>query len=226
MAEFLTTKGIASEIENIIRKAKEEIVLVSPYLQISDIFYERLEEASEANIPITILYGKDKLKNRERKSLNKLNTLRLYYFENLHAKCFYNEGKLIITSMNMYSFSEINNREMGVLFEKNKDRDLYTEAIKEVQSILKYSEKNHILKSDEKMTFEVTDVTENLEFGFCIRCERKINYNLDKPYCTDCFNSWQQFENVNYQESVCHNCGEYNSSTMMKPECWSCYSNN
>lgn len=227
MAKFLTTKGVASEIENIIIKAKKEIVLVSPFLQINQTFYERLGEASEGNIPITIIYGKDDLKNRERRSLHKLKTLSLFYFENLHAKCYYNEDKLIVSSMNMFSFSEINNREMGILVKKDEDTDLYNDAVIEVKSILKHSEKEFgkyitELEQDSKQI----ELNDKYDSGFCIRCEKNIAYNLDKPYCIDCFYVWNEFENVNYEESVCHSCGEYNSSTMLKPECWNCYRKN
>ena len=42
MADFLTTKGIAAEIEKIIIGAKFRVVLISPYLQISKEFNARL----------------------------------------------------------------------------------------------------------------------------------------------------------------------------------------
>lgn len=44
MAEFLTTNGTSYHIENIIIGAEEKLVLVSPYLQISKTFYERLKD--------------------------------------------------------------------------------------------------------------------------------------------------------------------------------------
>lgn len=223
MAEFLTTKGIASEIEKIIRKAKKEIVLVSPYLKINKTFYERLGEASEKKIPITIIYGKDHLKSNEKDSLYKLSSLNLFYYDDLHAKCFYNEEKLIITSMNMYDFSEKNNREMGVLIEKKKDNNLYQEAVDEAESILRLSDKVLINNMEKSWDTEKKIGTKNKGLGFCIRCESRIDYNPDKPYCFDCFFSWNQFENPFYTENVCHHCGEYNSSSMEKPECWSCY---
>ena len=50
--EFLTTKGIASEIENIIRKAKEYIYIITPYEKIDNIFYKRLVVAQERKIEI------------------------------------------------------------------------------------------------------------------------------------------------------------------------------
>lgn len=225
MAEFLTTKGVSSAIEDIIRKAKNEIVLVSPYLQINKTFYQRLGEASEKNIPITIIYGKDELKSNEKDSLYRLSSLNLHYFDDLHAKCYYNEEKLIITSMNMYDFSEKNNREMGVLIEEKRDESLYQEAVAEVNSILRLSDK--VRTKSISHSWSSRDLGRNPKgMGFCIRCETRVEYNPTRPYCIDCFYKWSQFENPFYSENVCHQCGEYNSSSMEKPECWNCYSSN
>ena len=37
--------------------------------------------------------------------------------------------------MNLYEFSEKNNREMGVLFDSVDDSDIFKEALKEIKSI-------------------------------------------------------------------------------------------
>jgi len=128
--------------------------------------------------------------------------------------------------MNMYAFSEENNREMGVLIGREKDHNLFEEAVDEVESILNSADQDYIGDFFEKNSPATNSTDKPRGLGFCIRCEKRIDYNLDKPYCIDCFYTWREFENINYQESVCHNCGEYNSSTMAKPECWNCFSKN
>lgn len=69
MAEFLTTNGISHQIENIIINAEKELTLVSPFLQLSKTFYERLKDVAENGVVIRIVYGKDELKPNERNSL-------------------------------------------------------------------------------------------------------------------------------------------------------------
>jgi phosphatidylserine/phosphatidylglycerophosphate/cardiolipin synthase-like enzyme len=138
MAEFLTTSGTSHNLENIIIEAKYNITLVSPYLQISKTLFERLKEAALRRVKIKIVYGKDDLKQNERKSLEAINALQLYYFENLHAKCYFNEKTMVITSMNMYEFSERKNREMGILIDHKIDKNIYDKAEKEVNSILQF----------------------------------------------------------------------------------------
>lgn len=79
MAEFLTTNGTSYHIENIIIGAEKKLVLVSPYLQISKTFYERLKDASKKNVKIKIIFGKDELKPNEKNSLAELKNLELLY---------------------------------------------------------------------------------------------------------------------------------------------------
>src|SRR5689334_22446892 len=106
MAEFLTTRGVSSHLENIIKEANKQIVLISPYLQIPKIIAERLNDASKKKVEIIVIYGKRDLYADQRAILCSLNTLQLYYHDTLHAKCYFNEKKMIITSMNLFQFSE------------------------------------------------------------------------------------------------------------------------
>src|SRR5690606_19864540 len=128
-------------LENIIIEARKSLILVSPYLQLSKILFERLKEAHDRSVNITIVYGKVQLDDNEKSSLSALENLGLYFLDNLHAKCYFNETNMIITSMNMYDFSEKNKREMGVLINRTNDCSIFDKAVAEVQSIVKASQK-------------------------------------------------------------------------------------
>jgi len=229
MAEFLTTNGTSYQIENIIIEAKTKLVLVSPYLQLSKTFYERLKDASNKRVSIKIIYGKDDLKPNERNSLADLKGVELYFFENLHAKCYFNETKMVITSMNMYEFSEKNNREMGVLIERSKDSDIYEKAVAETQSIIQSAEPialnkaNRPLAKERKQTGASFNKNEKIVRGYCIRCQKRIDFDPSRPLCGDCYTTWVQFENPNFPENVCHHCGEYEETSMRKPMCKDCF---
>jgi len=230
MAEFLTTNGTSFHIENIIIEAKSKLVLVSPYLQLSKTLYERLKDATNKKVIITIIYGKDDLKPNERNSLAVLENIELFYFENLHAKCYFNESKMVITSMNMYEFSEKNNREMGVLIDKGKDSELFDKAVNETISIIQSAEQITLKKSNRPLSIEIKKQIDGKPSthkktvrGYCIRCEARIDFDPSRPYCGDCFSTWVLFENLNYIENVCHRCGEYVESSMSRPLCRDCY---
>ncbi len=53
--------------------------------------------------------------------MQKLDFVRLSFCKNLHAKCYLNESECIISSLNLYEFSQINNNEMGILIRKYED---------------------------------------------------------------------------------------------------------
>lgn len=58
MSDFLTTQGVAFQLETIVTGARKRLVLVSPYLQLSQTLYERLREADGRVVKITLIYGK------------------------------------------------------------------------------------------------------------------------------------------------------------------------
>jgi hypothetical protein len=225
MAEFLTTSGTAHHVENIIIEATSNLILISPYLKRSKTLFERLKDASDRGVKIGIVYGKDELKPNEKNSIAELKC-DLFFFENLHAKCYCNERKMVITSMNMYEFSEKTNREMGVLIDNTMDEQLYSKAFKEVQSILKSAEIIPNKKVERRFSSHINKDTENgfpPSIGYCIRCEKRIPFESAKPYCPDCYSVWAEYSNSSYEETVCHCCGEFESTTMEKPVCYSCF---
>jgi phosphatidylserine/phosphatidylglycerophosphate/cardiolipin synthase-like enzyme len=225
MAEFLTTSGTSFNLENIILEAKTKLILVSPYLQISKTFYERLKDASNRNVAIKIIYGKNDLKETEKKQIAELDNLELFFFENLHAKCYFNENKMIITSMNMYQFSEKNNREMGVLISRKLDTELFEKAVNETLSIIKSAEKVELIKKVIYKEKTEQKSTTNYKKAFCIRCNEKVRTDIEKPFCNDCYNEWNRFRNPEYIENYCHYCGDRAETTMWKPIEKDCFNN-
>jgi hypothetical protein len=70
--------------------------------------------------------------------------VRTSFCKNLHAKCYLNEESCIITSLNLYEFSMVNNNEMGVLINRAQDVELYRDAYDEAQRIIRISEEVRI----------------------------------------------------------------------------------
>lgn len=83
--------------------------------------------------------------------------MRTSFCKNLHAKCYLNEDVGIITSMNLYEFSQINNNEMGILFLKKDDLKLYNDSYEEALRIIRISEEVRL--TAEKVERE--ELTEN-----------------------------------------------------------------
>lgn len=174
MTKFLTTTGNSYHIEQIILNAESSITIVTPYLKLSSNIMDRLRDADRHNITMTFIYGKNKLSKSENEFLDGLDNLEIFFCKNLHAKCYHNESRLIISSMNLYEFSERNNREMGVLVEKSVDQELYEEALKEIESI-----KNSSIQ--EKRINKNKD-TINIDYRLDARYNELRNYHLPSLY--------------------------------------------
>lgn len=79
MSSFLTTINSSAHIERIISYAYKEIFLISPYLQISQIFMQRLGDAALRSVKIYIVYGKKELKQTQLDELKKLQNVKVYF---------------------------------------------------------------------------------------------------------------------------------------------------
>jgi hypothetical protein len=162
MAKFLTTNGNANYIEELMKEAKASLTLITPYLKLTPNFIQRLKDVDGDGIKITLIYGKEQMKPSESETLFKLKNLEIYYFHNLHAKCYHNNDKLIITSMNLLEYSEKNNREMGVLFDSKEDEVIFKEALKEIKSILNNSTLEKSFSKENKPTESIPIPKENI----------------------------------------------------------------
>ena len=140
MAEFLPTEGINNELRKIIQDAKERLWIISPYLKINDRIKERLEDKNRERIDIKVIYGKRDLRPEENEWLESMDSITTFFRRNLHAKCYLNEKMVLLTSMNLYDFSQMNNDEMGLLVSKETEPDLYGKIFEESQRILRLSE--------------------------------------------------------------------------------------
>ncbi len=155
MAKFLNTTGANYYLEELIRSANEKLILISPYLQLNERFKELLEDKNRLKIDVRIVYGKAEMQPEEISWLHSLNFIRISFCKNLHAKCYLNEQSCIITSMNLYEFSQVNNNEMGVMFTKQNDPDLYRDAHEEVQRVIRISEEVRLIAEKIERTEEL-----------------------------------------------------------------------
>lgn len=144
MAKFLNTSATNFFLEELIKNAKERLFLISPYLRLNDRIKELLEDKNRMKIDIRIIYGKTDLHPEEIKWLQQLDYVRVSFCKNLHAKCYLNESSCILTSLNLYEFSQVNNNEMGVLLTKAEDGQVFIDAYEEAQRIIRISDEIRI----------------------------------------------------------------------------------
>ena len=144
MAKFLNTSATNYFLEELIKGAQERLVLISPFLKLNDRIKELLEDKNRLKIDVRIVYGKSELQPQEIEWLKAQSYIRTSFCKNLHAKCYLNEENAIVTSLNLYEFSQINNNEMGILIRRDDDAELYKDTYEEAQRIIRISDEVRI----------------------------------------------------------------------------------
>jgi len=144
VAKFLNTSATNYFLEEMIKGATDRLILISPFLKLNDRMKELLSDKNRLKIDVRIVYGKSELQPQEIEWLRGMTYIRTSFCKSLHAKCYMNESLCIITSLNLYEFSQVNNNEMGILLERDVDAALYKDAYEEAQRIIRISEEVRI----------------------------------------------------------------------------------
>lgn len=172
MVKVITeTDGVTAEILSIIKRAKKELMIVSPYIQLegwprlNDALKYVLNDDEKKDIKITIITrNKKDGKNKSLEELTPyLDRCRIYVVDDLHSKVYCNESTALVTSMNMYQHSAERNHEIGVLF---KDED----EILDVREHIKYlMSAGHKTISDQKKSLEEITLEKNVKEKFALQ---------------------------------------------------------
>ena len=233
MAKFLDTAGVSFYLQQLINGANEKLILISPYLKISDRLKQSITDKDLMKIDIRLIYGKTEIELSENNWLKSLKSIRTSFCQNLHAKCYLNEKEAIITSMNLYDFSQVNNNEMGIYVTKAEDAELYTAIYAESMRLVRISDEikvsvTQVPKTEQLAKPQATkpSLTQSNASGFCIRCGAEIKLNPMTPYCGNCYKSWKILSNKEHEEKYCHICGKEHDTMLVKPTCYSCYKSN
>lgn len=165
MAKFLNTSAINYYLEELIKKTRERLIIISPFLRFNDRIKELLADVDRLKIDVRLVYGKSELAPQEINWLRSLEFLRTSFCHNLHAKCYMNENAAIVSSMNLYDFSQVNNNEMGVFIDRSIDGELYVDVQNEAQRLIRISEQIR-LSADPVNEAEAVEVGEKTEDGY------------------------------------------------------------
>jgi len=244
MAEFLNTEASNSALVDLINGAQRRLVLISPYVKVSERMLERLKDVSRRGaVKVVMICRREDLNPETESALSQIPGLRLGFLANLHAKCFYNDSAMVITSLNLHEHSQQKNIEMGIRLTKQLDGDTFLEALDEAEYIIRQAESvegkadisrresdkrdDSIGTSPSGSKREGKTVEQNgtrRHSGHCIRCGGTVPYDREAPYCPGCYRIWKKYENPEYEEEHCHGCGKPGEATTMdRPLCYSCY---
>ncbi len=122
MAKFLTGNELNSELEKLFERADDQIILISPYIKLHARYASTLRsKMGSPKLEIIIVFGKNEddlsrsMKQDDFNFFKEFPNIQIRYENRLHAKYYANESAAILTSMNLYSYSQDNNIEAGVM---------------------------------------------------------------------------------------------------------------
>ena len=221
MALFLNTQRLNQFIPELIKSSKDELVLIVPYVHISKTIFKALELANKNGVQIILIYRENKLNEQEKKKLLSLDNISLLHHPHIHSKCYFNGGLLIISSMNLYEYSELNNREMGSLFVHEElgdslglytlsdhdievdSSDFFNDAKREMAAIVSSASVEHISTYYRESKFDVTILMSANEQCQAL-CDRLSRHFMNKKfipvnlygdvYNPTCFNYYDRIE--------------------------------
>ncbi|MDR1446661.1 MAG: phospholipase D-like domain-containing protein [Treponema sp.] len=113
--ELVNTTELNYEIENMFRNEWHFILILSPYLDLTEKIQAIL---AMSDAKVVILYTEIEKESKKKKLEDfqvSMPNVEFYCIPNFHAKAYITSGTLIITSLNLYKFSQINNFELGIV---------------------------------------------------------------------------------------------------------------
>ena len=238
MAKILDTQGVSSQLEGIIKNAKERLVIISPYLGPSERIKRLLQrQSTRKTISVTVIYREGELRSAVEEWLSTMPSLTTGSLQNLHAKCYLNENHALLTSMNLLESSQILSYEMGIVVSREEEPQLFETIDQELKNLIRKSEINCVAadqasNSDSSKRNAAQEMVQKKagqpvatpKNGFCIQCKDHLPANPTKPYCRPCFANWSVHKNRDHKENYCHICGNKRKTSLRKPSCPACYS--
>lgn len=119
--QFLFDNQLIAELESLIRQAKHQLLLISPFIDLDKRIQDALgEKISRHDFQLRLLFGKNEhnhlksIKPESMEFLKQFPDIEIKYNERLHAKFYQNDHDFILTSMNLYDYSLAKNIEVGI----------------------------------------------------------------------------------------------------------------
>ena len=153
MAKFVKGNGLNAAIESIFDEAESQLTIISPFIQLHNRFIESLKpKIDNPKLEVHLVFGKNESNKSKSMSLQdseffkQFANVKIYYEPRLHAKYYANQNAAVLSSMNLYKYSQDNNIEFGIvtqrdgLKEKVMGLELDNDAWKYFQTVVEHSE--------------------------------------------------------------------------------------
>jgi hypothetical protein len=228
MAKFIQGDELNLEIQRIIGDATEFLMLISPYIKL----HPRLRDSLKSKIKndrleIVLVFGKNEndyyksMPKEEFDFFTQFPNIEIRHEERLHAKFYANEHASVLTSMNLYDFSQNHNIEAGIYLDTkfinrlSSYLSLDEQALQYFEEVIENSKLLFKRKPQYSNTFiplrkkyEGSIITENLIENIVEGKKEKIKENIEPKSSL---------------EGFCIRCGTTIKLNTQKPYCDKCY---
>ncbi len=249
-SRIFTDGAVSSAVLDLIREAKEYVVIVSPYNRFWGHLKDDLHLAiQQRKVRVVAFYRSGEDVGDIPWLVNEGATA--YAVPYLHAKLYLSESSVLLTSMNLtrgeYSLevgvqvdepgaTELRNYAKQRLMGLGTKFDPATAAA-QTPPIREHREprepsresptRDRVIRTRDsvmgKIKGTITTIRANVVGGKCVRCNAPISFNTARPLCEEHFKEWDRFKNPNYVERYCHKCGRDWQTTFAKPLCIHCF---
>lgn len=121
MAEFLQGNKLNAAIEDVFEDCREQLIIISPFIKLHPRYRDCLKgKLNDPELQIIIVFGKNEEQIHKSFSMEDFEFFREFpnvvikYEPRLHAKYYATEKTAILSSMNLYDYSQNNNIEFGI----------------------------------------------------------------------------------------------------------------
>ncbi len=250
--EILNHSKTVARLIQLIQDAEKHLVLVSPYVSIDKLraLVRELQGALERKVHVQLVLREKDVSTGQSDplasdALRMLHTsgMEVRLLKDLHAKVYLSEKNALLTSLNLLESSINNSIEVSAwLTAGTPEYRQLVEVLRtgvhptsvKVETLPPMASANRdqrplpaVEREGRRRTRAERNVVPvlNDEEGHCIRCGNDIDFDTDKPLCTDCFGVWRRYGDPDYTEEYCHACGEEGDTSVAKPLCYDCFRN-
>lgn len=215
MPKPVESENIVSEIEQIITMARQYILIASPVIHFTESVFIKLAGASALGVNINILAGSAP-DPAAASLLSVMKNINLTCSENMNARCYLNEGRILITSMGLSDMDSAPAVNTAVLFTAEDDKIIYDT----VRSVMEKASSQGVKIIIGPGSDEHKISTDKTYRGFCIGCRMPVTFNPDKPYCSMCRKLFESGGSTS--GNFCHSCGAEYDITLGNNLCAEC----
>jgi phosphatidylserine/phosphatidylglycerophosphate/cardiolipin synthase-like enzyme len=206
--DFLENHSVVDEIIKLIESARDELTIITPFLNLDPRMKNALNSAKNSDVSITLYTKwKEKLAAKDEKHIDFFKSIgaEIVFIDRLHSKLYVNEREAVMCSMNMVAGSQSDSQEIGIFTNDERlvrDFNAYAGRMYKRKMSDDFSPKKSAAKDSPSRKKEEANM------GYCIRTKSRIPFDKDNPFTPEKMKIVLSYKTKNYPEKYCHFTGE------------------